>query len=226
MEQKSTLTNRLKMNRLSKGLLLLFVALSLSGCARHVNEIEKTQWMKKVDTEEVSRLVITYSNELKHTHHLYLEDASVVFHENLEKLLVSYITQDILELSEARELLVEVTEGILDRINAHPKLAGELAYFPLRPQDLKVNIICESFNNEYVDSKYINWILLEDGEAFYYDASLQNRSSDVMYLRREPYCKSLQFVKFGKEAEEIWKLEHPTKKKLQDLLTEEIPSEE
>jgi len=190
-------------------LLTLAVLFILTSC--HYNP--PGPWIKKVDTEEVSRIVITYSTELKYERHLYLEDAKVMYNDGIEKIKLCYITQDILEMCEARELLVDVVEGMLDRINSDPGIASQLTYMPLSSDQMEVSIVCETFWGQYGDSKYINWILLQDGMAHYYDQDIENRYLDIFYVRHEPYFKSLEFATIERAADQAYKAAHVKKKK-------------
>lgn len=171
------------------------------------------QWVSKVDTEEVSRVVLTLSTEFKYEHHLFLEDAKVFYGDGIEKIKLCYITQDILEMCEARALLVDVVQGMLERLNDNPIVASQSTWMPLSSDQIEVSIICETFWGQYGDSKYINWILLQDGWAHYYDQDIQNHYLDLFYVRNEPYTKSLEFVTIQREAESAYKEAHSKPKR-------------
>ena len=47
---------------------------------------------------------------------------------------------DVMELCDARELIVDVVEGLLLELNRNPILACQFLHYPLTPSDLEIYI--------------------------------------------------------------------------------------
>lgn len=194
-------------------LLVICTGFFLVSCARQAIPIEPG-----INNEDVMRVVLEFANDLKHDKHLHLED-SRVFYGNygnyIDKIRLKFITQNILEMCEAREFLVDVAEGYLDRLNEDPVLGPLIAAYPIGPENLEIYICFESYHIRYVDKRYIVWTVLEDGMAYYYAGDLINefniwdRDAECWHHREEPYYKSVQIVNINREAERMYQERHP-----------------
>lgn len=196
-------------------LLFVMLLLSLTGCKpRWFVESDPSRkyedrWLLEFDTEQYSQIIWDYATELKHDKFLNLEQAYVCMNSEATTIHLEFITQDILEMCEARILLVEVVDGFLDRFN-HSKAIGKIAYpYPMTEAQLELYINFESYYGIYVDPFYIGWIALEDGIAHYYAFTLKNQKLDLFNVRSEPFFKSRSFVHFEKDAEQRYRLHHP-----------------
>ncbi len=132
----------------------------LSGCY--------TSSWRCVD-EDVTRVVISWACQL-HTeqfHGLILEESSSYSDDYLRSVCVRLTTTDLIDLCEARKLLVEVAEGFIDGINYHPDIAMRLEY-PFSANQLNLIITFESLFGQYVDERYMNQVRLQNGVVTYY----------------------------------------------------------
>lgn len=169
---------------------------------------EKEEVKEKVHlTPEPSALcdlLVAYSVILRHDYHLRLETSGIYTADNgSKKIRLVYISQDILDLCEARSLLVDVIEGMADYV----KLSG----VPLSVNDIDLRINFESFFGLYVDPLYNGYILLQDGVVGYYafKDKVKDNTENFWYERIEPYFKSYQFVTVTRKAEESYRNAHP-----------------
>jgi hypothetical protein len=153
------------------------------------------------DSEEITNVIISYSRELKDSHRLFLHDSRVIFDDKIKKVRVDYTSQQSVELCEAREILVDVTEGLIDRFRNHVELRSAFNNRPISPQDLEIHITFESFFNKYVDPAYMAYIILENSWSFFYSSELNMAFTDIWMQKVEPYYKTKQFVTFSREAE-------------------------
>lgn len=159
-------------------------------------------------TDDLTNAVEMYATELKYEHRLHLENAMVCTHEGIPSIRLEFITQHILELCEARQLLVDVVEGLLVKLNTD-YIEPELRPFPFTADQLEIYIDFESFYLEYDDPMYIGWVVLEDGIAFYYAANLKNEKLDCWQSHWEPYYKSRSITYAQRTAEREYHLRHP-----------------
>src|SRR5688572_6336962 len=117
----------------------LTLLIVLSGCCPQCDHPEERQ-MIFVNNEELSAILWDYLTELKYDKHLHIEHTYVCGSETGAKVRLEFITQNIMELCEARHLIVDVVEGLLDRINNDPIYALYPAPYPLTPDKLEIYI--------------------------------------------------------------------------------------
>jgi len=176
-----------------------------------------------IENEVVMQVVLPYAINLQHDKKLRLEDSVAYYGGNgtyIEKMSLSFISQSILELREARDLLVDVVDGLVDAINNDPVLGPLTSSYPLSSDNLEVCIKFESYHGLYVDKLYVHWMMLQDKMAFYYAFDLTNefnlwdRDCECWHERVEPFYKSRQIVTIEREAEKIYQEKHPTPKSI------------
>lgn len=160
-------------------------------------------WVKKIDSEEASRLVLNFSAKAKQEHHVELEDSRVVYDDTIKKFYLEYSSQRLLNLYEARLMIVEMVEEFLYRLNNHTVLSFELQRFPFTADDVEVKINFESYFGRYVDELYIGLIWLKCGCVHFYafDIKDEHGQIDWSHDRFEPYFKSRELAYLKKEAD-------------------------
>ena len=174
---------------------LMCLATILMSCQPKV--VEKGPWIKKIDSEELSRIVINFSVKMKIDKHLELEDSWAAYDDSIFKMSLRYSSQRLLTLYDARLLLVEVVEELLYRLNNNTIIGFELEHFPFTANDLDIRINFESFYGRYIDELYIGLVWLQGGCAHFYafdrkDPSLNGIDWD--HHRFEPYSKSRELA--------------------------------
>ena len=177
------------------------------GC-KPTGPMYRNRVLKEIDTEDFSEVIIPYSVELRYEKRLHLQQSYVLYAGADPKIRLQFISQDILELCQARALLVDVVEGLLGRLNL---IVGGSKIFPkkITPADLEIYIDFESFYCKYCDPMYIGWIALEDSMAYYYAYNVKDYTRDFWQKRVEPYFKSLSFAAIKQRAEVDYELAHP-----------------
>lgn len=171
----------------------------LTSCGGY-HVVESGGWEKKIEVEEVSRAVLTYAVKLKHTRRLFLADSQVYYDDKINRIYLHFTSQDILELEEARELLVDVVEGFLDKINTSP-VRYDLKEIPFEAEDLEIEIYFESFYGKYIDGRYTGIIILNQGVSHFYGFDLYNLPINFWHVRDEYYWQSRLFVNATREGE-------------------------
>lgn len=163
------------------------------------------EWVQKIDASEITYAVQHYMAYLRHVHRLRLEEAAVYYHDTIHTLRMEFISMDVWEVCDARELLVDVVEGLLHELNNNPVLAPQYLHYPLTADDLEIYIRFESFEMVYVDPYYVTFMSLEHGMVTFYDGNVNDPKQDLWEYRVEPYYKSREFVLYGREAEAMFK---------------------
>ncbi|MEC7838616.1 MAG: hypothetical protein VX777_01100 [Chlamydiota bacterium] len=171
-----------------------------------------------VDSSEVSRIAIEYGRELEEEHRLFLYNSWITFDGDIKKVRIDFTSQASIELCEAREVLFDVVEGYLNRLQGNAIVRNYFRDSPITAKDIDIHITYQSFFNKYADPGYISYIILEDGWSYFYTAELDEAYTDIWMQKVEPYSKTRQFVTFRREAEEpfIDKKKQPRKTALSE----------
>lgn len=160
-----------------------------------------------VDEQEATKVMMFFANEMFHKKHLKLQDSKVFIKDgSISRFRLEFISQDLLTLCEARELLVDVTEGIKDRVVNDEFLAG---YLPIGfdASNIEIFINLESYWGLYGDPMYIGWIILQEGMSYFYAFDLKDHHFQFTcwHSHVEPFYKSHQIVTFQREAEKQYR---------------------
>jgi hypothetical protein len=172
-------------------------------------------WVKKIDSEELSRIIINFSTKMKIDKHLELEDSWASYDDYITRVCVQYSSQRLLTLYDARLLMVEVVEELLYRLNHNQIVSFELDHFPFTAKDLDVKITFESFYGRYLDEQYIGLAWLQADCVHFYAFDRKDRSYngiDWDHHRFEPYSKSRELALIKKQADlpHIREVENPS----------------
>lgn len=185
-------------------LISLTLLLASSGCHLKWCYYGVGEWEQKIDGPEITHAIQHYLAYLKHVKRLRLEDSSVYYRDTIHTVRMEFISMDVIELCEARELLVDVVEGLLYELNRNPILAPQFIDYPLSSAHLEIFIRFESFE-QYVDPFYVGWVSLEDDIVTFYAWVLNEDGRNIWDYRVEPYFKSREFVLYGREAEALFR---------------------
>ncbi len=194
------------MNKILRIVGIFFLLTSLSGCAACRDWwYGEGDWVKKVDSEELVYVIQKYLAYLRHEKHLRLEDSRVYYNDYVNTIRMEFTCQDVLEVREARMLLVDLVEGLLAELNQNPILGTEFIVYPLSPRQLEIYIDMESYYGVYTDPYYVGWIKLEKDTAYYYAFDQKEDELNYWDFRTEPYAKSREFVIQERSAESLFR---------------------
>jgi hypothetical protein len=183
-------------------ILLMFLAAILTSCQTKI--VGSGPWVKKIDSEELSSIVVNFSTKMKVDKHLELEDSWAAYDDYILKICLKYSSQRLLTVHDARLLLVELVEDFLYRLNNNTIVSFELDHFPFTANDLDIQINFESFYGRYIDEQYVGMVWLQAGCTHFYafdrkDPSLNGIDWD--HTRFEPYSKSRELALIKREAD-------------------------
>lgn len=183
-------------------ILWMFFAAILTSCQPKV--VGTGPWVKKIDSEELSRIVINFSTKMKIDKHLELEDSSATYDDYILELCLHYTSQRLLTLYDARLILVELVEEFLWRLNNNSIVSFELDHFPFTANDLVVKITFESYHGRYSDPLYIGSVCLRKGCVHYcaFDCKDSTYNGiDWRHFRSEPYSKAKELALLKRQAD-------------------------
>lgn len=166
--------------------------------------------VKIVDSDEMTWIVEKITARWKHREHQRLKLEHSQLHYNLvgiTRLNLEFSSQEILEVCEARDLLVDLVEEFLFEINTNPIISDELASVPFTPDLLDIEISFESFHGIYVDPYYIGCVTLTDGMARYQAFDVKDRRWYSWHSQVEPYTKSREVSLLGRAADKAYQEE-------------------
>lgn len=192
----------------------LLLMLVLAGCCCQRSCSSRGFWEKRVLVEPLSKAMITYAVKLKNEKGLRFEDSNIFYDEHVDVIRMVFSTQAIIELKEARELLVDVVENLIKIINEDPLTASQFEFGEMTSDNVELYISFESYFTEYVDQEYIAWISLFEGISRFYAGLIKYPYNDYWHARTEPYYKSVEFVTYQREAESAYEISYPPKKGL------------
>jgi hypothetical protein len=159
-----------------------------------------------IHAEEITAIIQDYSVELKNFKHLYLQHANTYYNDaGIHTIQLSYISQDLLELCDARKLIIDVSEGLLDQLNSNPLLIPEFTNRAFYPFNLEIYINFESFFAKYIDPFYVKWIMMEDAKIAFYTADVNDNDKLCWHARKEAYDTSRDIVFYQRLAEDKFK---------------------
>ncbi len=215
------------------GSLILFAFALHTSCCIPFRELwyAEGQWVKKIDTNELVHVVQQYVAYLKYVKHLRLEDCKVYYIDSVNTIHMEFLSQDLLEVGEARMLMVDLVEGLLAALNQDPILGPQFITYPLTPRQLEIFVDFESFDGIYDDPYYVGWMEMEQETATYYAFNLKYTGWDYgsqLYggldywnYRTEPYTKSREIVIHEREGENMFKQVFETEQNTPNPLTKE-----
>lgn len=178
------------------------LALFLTSCQSKVET--EGPWIKKIDSPELSKIVINFSVKMKKDKHLELEDSWASYDDEIKRICLVYSSQRLLTLYDARLLMVELVEEFLYRLNNNTIVSFELERFPFTADDLDVKINFQSYYGNYIDELYIGLAWLQAGCVHFYAFDRKDLSIngiDWDHHRFEPYSKSRELALIKKEAD-------------------------
>lgn len=186
----------------SIAILWMFLAAILTSCQPQV--VGTGPWVKKIDSEALSTIVINFATKMKIDKHLELEDSWAGYDDYITTLCLQFSSQRTLTVYDARLLLVELVEEFLYRLNNNTVVSFELDHFPFTAKDLDIKINFESFYGRYIDELYVGLVWLQDGCVHFYafdrkDPSLNGIDWD--HHRFEPYTKSRELALIKRQAD-------------------------
>lgn len=164
-------------------------------------------WMEANDPAGATEIILSYATELQHTKFLRLEYSWVYFDHDIGSIHLEFSTQNIMEVREARQMLVDVVDGLLTQWNNDPIIAAQIEK-PFTERDVNIYINLESFWGFYGDPFYVGWLVLEDGITYLYAYDTKDRLINYWHSRVEPFFKSRQYVRIERAAEERYKKTH------------------
>lgn len=182
--------------------LFLFIV-TLTGCGG--GWFGQGRVVKQIDSTEVSRVIITFSEKLRYEKRLHLEDSVIYYEDRINRIRLDFSSMDGFDLWEGRALLVDLVEEFLDRINGNGLIYPHLSKTPMTASNLEVYITFPSFYNKFIEPQTIGLITLRKGIANYFASNAVLCDTDCWQRRSEYYFQSKNFTEFKRQGEALYK---------------------
>lgn len=183
-------------------LALSFLLVILTGCEGPQIWRPAAPIVRDYDSDSFTYVTLRQASLLAHKYRWYLDDSWIYYDDNdvVSRIRLQYRTQNILELQQARALLVDLVEDFLDNLYANPDTAIYLSP-GFSADNLLIYVDFQSYWGLYGDPQYIGWMVLQDGMVYYYDFDVKNIYVDYWYSRIESFNKSREIVHLEREVE-------------------------
>jgi len=156
-----------------------------------------------IHCDEITAIVQEVSVNFKHKRRLRLADAKTFYNEEgIHTIQLKYTTQELLDPSVARLLIVDLVDSMTDKLNGNMYLVPEFSHLVFLPSNFEIYISCESYYARYVDPLYIRYICIEDGIITYYAADLNDNNKNCWHVRKESFKTAHSIAVHERKAEE------------------------
>lgn len=192
-------------------LLFLFSTLTIlffSCSKKEIDMKKKTEFaeQKSIHCQEVSKIAYSLEQELLDTEGYFgLCRAFMCDHEEGGKLnrtiVLEYYSQELLELEDARDLIVHMTEFVINKVNKHPFLFRTMPNAPIDASHLNIRVEFESFYGVYVDPLYVGRVELRDNVVHYYAFTALNCDTIVFERHIEDYTTARMITQVKQEVQ-------------------------
>ena len=166
------------MCKLKKSFYSLVCLTVLAGCSRSLGYCP---------VEEATNAVFMGFSQLDSKWLLALDNSCINYDNGIVRLNLYFTSEDLVDLCDARFLLVEIVNTYMGMFNDNFILSGELNQRPMLPEDLNIVITFDSFYGRYIDEQYVNQIRLFDGCVTYYDFASFDPVTDIFQKHSEFY---------------------------------------
>lgn len=171
-----------------RNLIALFIgAALLSSCVREQGNCP---------VDDVTRSITFYSKQLERDKRLILETSCVEYDGCIETVQLCYLSHALLDIPKAREMIVDVANGVLKALNENELIRPELCHLPLSVEDLYIIINFDSYYGEYIDLSYTNHIILKEGQLHYYSFDAYNHNKETWHR----HCESFEIAEVQVEV--------------------------
>ena len=162
-----------------------------------------------IHSQEVMDVVQEVSVEFHHKRELTLKSSKTYYNEEgIHTIQIQYDSQTLIDPSEARELIVDVVDLLIAKLNANKLLVPEFQNYTISPENFEIYISFNSYFARYVDPFYIRLICMENGMIKYYAADIYDNDKKKWHFKIESFVTSKNITVSQRAAEDDYKQRH------------------
>jgi len=167
---------------------------------------------EEVEGPLITEVLYEYAAELRIDKNLHLEDSCVREEDGRHYIRLDFSSQDILDLPDARYLLVDLVEGFLNKLNDDGDVIEENDGRSFNSKDLEIYIEFESFFTAYVDLDYVAFVSLRAGLSHFYAGDSREANPTCWHKHGETYLQSLHITNASRRGERLYQEKNPIPK--------------
>ncbi len=119
-------------------------------------------------SNELSRVIQSFSNRVDKEDGLSYTTSIELGRDEIREIGLYYSSKSPTDVDKARTLIVKVTDSFLEDVNSNAYLKGDLATYPLTPQQLDITIFFRGRNGEYAKNPNIAQVSMHKGVITFY----------------------------------------------------------
>jgi|GEM_PF-3107662 len=155
-------------------------------------------------SKDLTRVEIFHVEELKQRYDIRLDQASTLYNPAIGGLCLRYTSEELFDLCQARNLLVDLVDSLLEKINTDAYVASQLTTYPLNYENLDLVITFDSFFGEYCDLQYVNQIRMDSGYVTFYAFTAFACEGNLFEIHNEPYETTQANSYYLRKAQEVF----------------------
>lgn len=146
--------------------------------------------------------VVPYSLELRALYNVNLQRSTVQIRDGELLIWLDFETMNIMTIDDARDLVVNLTEGLLARLNQQQVLRDLTPNGEITEYNLFINIRFDSWFAVHIDPLYLGRVVLDGGEVFYYaqTGTYRGRDFKVHHQHKELYIVTKEIISLEMEV--------------------------
>lgn len=160
-----------------------------------------------INVEEITYLVENVTVRLRHKRRLYLQHAVSYFYDSVQSMRLEFLCSDIVDLPEARDLLVDTVEDLLAAFNQDPDISAQFESYPFTADRLEIYINYDSFYGLFVDPIRVGWTGMIDGIVSFYYFDAKDPDDPCWHWKKEFYKTTREIVVYRRAAERRYREE-------------------
>lgn len=174
--------------KLEQSYVLLDTPKSLqSTLDQYINKKERRIWRSVIEKQT--------ANWIPQNGPMLPQMQEIIYSPSTDRIYMYFTTQLILNIAEARRLIVEIAEGLASELNSFDHFSRCYHHGDeFTASDFIIWIDFETYFGKYVDPLVIGTILLEGGVTHFWAWNGKKYYGDSWEYRYEPYYKSRQYV--------------------------------
>jgi hypothetical protein len=169
---------------ISFGIVMSIVTL-LFGCSFPKEKISP-------DVKLAREITVHTAKKLKEQKHLYLIGTGGQMMDDIEMLMMGFYFYDVVDIENARQLLVYSVEQYLSAINTNEEIRPYLYNYPFRTENVEIVIYFRNPNGSNVPSDKITIAAAKRGKIIYYIDCPEKYNLKTLY--EETYEEALKLV--------------------------------
>ena len=172
-------------------ILIIFISFLFffASCSSERKTIKEPIYGKYVD-----EIVDSYLKHIKKQYGLECFGTGGGFLSNVNNISLHFdAPSQKINIGNARVLLINCTEELLQRINKNEQIRPYLEHYPFTSKGISINVIFYDYLNEKLPEEFLKGATVTEGVVYYSRYNQKTEKFEDFY--KEPYSEALEKVK-------------------------------